>query len=163
MAGIVVDECVVMEAVRHKKPDGRPALAEAEFMCRLLRSHHKVFVNDAIVDKFNGIERKINAARRPWDHNNMICKGFLATLADAKRTSYVDGIKVDWKGLKKCDKAFVGVALQSRSILVTSDGPLRGIVDEMRSRGVTLECLGADQAIYRFDQLGRSADGAGTG
>ena len=24
MAGIVVDECVVMEAVRHKKPDGRP-------------------------------------------------------------------------------------------------------------------------------------------
>ena len=40
MAGIVVDECVVMEAVWYKKPDGRPSLAEAEFMCRLLRFDH---------------------------------------------------------------------------------------------------------------------------
>ena len=93
----------------------------------------------------------------------MICKGFLATLADGRRTSYVDGIKVDWKGLKKCDKAFVGVALQSRSMLVTSDGPPRGIVDEMRSRGVALGCLAADQAIRRLDQIGRTAGGAGAG
>ena len=150
MSGVVVDECVVMEAVRYKKPDGSAALAEAEFMCRLLRSPHTVFVNDTIVDKFYSIEKKINATGRPEDYNNMICKNFLGMLTDGRRTNYVEGIKIDRKGLKKCDKEFVGVALQSNSILVTSDGPLRGIIDEMRSEGSGIECLNAGQALRRL-------------
>ena len=109
MNGVVVDECVVAEAVRYKKPDSSQAIAEAEFMCRLLRSPYTVFVNDAIVDRFHGVEKKINATGHPKYYNNMICKNFLATLSDSKGTSYVDGIKVDWKGLKKCDREFVGV------------------------------------------------------
>ena len=129
MNGIVIDECVFMEAVRYKKPDGSHAIAETEFMCKMLRSPHTVFVNDVIVDKFHDIEQKINAMGNPRDYNNMICKNFLATLSDSKRTNYVDGIKIDWKGLKKCDREFVGVALQSNSILVTSDKPLRDIVE----------------------------------
>ena len=144
MGGVVVDECVVMEAVRYKKPDGSPALAEAEFLCKLLRSPRKIFVNDVMFDKFHAIEKKINASGRPVDYNNMIYKNFLAMLADSKRTNYVEGIKIDRKGLKKCDKVFVGVALQSNSILVTSDMPLRNIIDEMRSEGAGIECLDAD-------------------
>ena len=150
MSGIVIDECVFMEAVRYKKPDGSYAIAEAELMCRLLRSSKTVFVNDAMVDKFHDVEKKINATGHPKDYNNMICKNFLATLSDSKRTSYVDGIKIDWKGLKKCDREFVGVALQSNSTLVTSDGPLRDIVEQMRLRGTRIECVTADQAIQRI-------------
>lgn len=150
MNGVVVDECIVAEAVRYKKPDGSQAIAEAEFMCKLLRSPYTVFVNNTIVDKFHDVEKKINAIGRPKDYNNMICKNFLATLSDSKRTSYVDGIKVDWKGLKKCDKEFVGVALQSNSMLVTSDGPLRDIVEQMRQQGARIECATADQAIQRM-------------
>ena len=151
MSGVVVDECTLMDAVRYKKPDGSMAQAEAEFMSKLLRSTHTIFVNDVIVGKFHNIEKKINATGRPGDYNNMICKNFLAMLADGRRTNYVDGIKIERKGLKKCDKEFVGVALQSNSVFVTSDGPLRGIIDEMRSEGTSIECLDATQAIPRLD------------
>lgn len=156
MPGIVIDECVVIEAVRHKKPDGSPALAETEFMCKLLRSPHKIFVNKTIIDKFHDIEKKINATGRSGNYNNMICKNFLAALLDGGKTNYIDGIKVDRKGLKKCDKAFVGVALQSGSVFVTSDAPLRAIVDEMRSEGAKIECLDAEQAICHLDPPGKA-------
>ena len=80
MGEIVIDDCFFMEVVRYKRPDGGRAIAEAEFMCKMLRSPHAVFVNDVIVDKFHDNEKKINVAGHPKDCNNVICRDFFATL-----------------------------------------------------------------------------------
>lgn len=151
MAGIVVDECVIREAVEGKKPGGGRAHAEAEFVHKLLRSTGTIFVNRAISSKFYSLEKKIRAGSRPEHCNNAIYKDFVAVLRDSSRTVHVDGIDVDWEGLKKCDREFVGVALQSGSTLVTSDKKLRGIAREQRSQGSSIACVAAGDALRLLD------------
>lgn len=148
--GVVVDENIVITAATGKKPDGKEAWSEAEFMCRLLRSTEKIFVNDAILKKFRRMDGKIKAAAAAENCNSLVYKGLAARLKDSERTAYVDGARVDHEGLKKCDKEFVGVAVQSGAILVTEDERLRAIVDELRRRGMRIECLGADAALGRI-------------
>ena len=156
MKGFVVDENVIIEAINGKKPDGEKAWIEGEFMCRLFRSPNSIFVNDAILKKFRSVEDKIRSASPAADCSNPVCKGLAAMLRDSGRTRYVDGIKVDRKGLKKCGREFVGVAVQSGGILAASDKRLRRIVDEMRTQGVGIECLGADLALNRLEPHGGS-------
>ena len=159
--GVVVDENVVIEAATGKKPDGKEAWSEAEFMCGLFRSPEKIFVNDAILKKFSSMEGKIKAAAAAENCNNLIYKGLAALLKDSGRTVYVDGTRVDHEGLKKCDKEFVGVAVQSGAILVTADERLRAIVAELRGRGTDVECLGADAALGRIGPHAGSQAGQG--
>jgi len=151
MVGIVVDECVIREAVEGKKPGGGRAHAEAEFVHKLLRSTGTIFVNCAIAAKFRSLEKKIRADSRPEHCNNAIYKDFVAVLRDSSRTTYADGIDVDWEGLKKCDREFVGVALQSGSTLVTSDKKLRDIAREKRSQGSRIACVAAGDALGLLD------------
>ena len=143
MRRFVVDENVVMEAVEGKKPNGDLALSEVMFMAKLLRSGDPLFVNRAILKKYRGIEQKIEMRSRSEGLNNGIHKAFMQTLSDAARVHRIDGVPVDWAGLKKCDKEFVAVALQSRSILVTVDARLRETVEghpESRIECATAEC-----------------------
>lgn len=150
MRGMVVDENVVMDAVKGKKPGRDPALAEAQFMLKLLDSGHPLFVNGTIIKKYRGIEQKVDMRGHPADLNNCIYRVFMQKLADSRSTSHVDGIPVDWPGLKKCDKVFVGVALQSGGILVTDDTRLRKVVED-HPLGSRITCVTARHALDLFD------------
>ena len=145
MNRFVVDENVVMEAIEGRKPNGDRALSEGLFMLKLLDSGDPLFVNGAILKKYRGIEQKIEMRSRSEGLNNGIHKAFMQTLSDAARVPRIDGVPVDWDGLKKCDKEFVAVALQSRSILVTADARLRKTVEgHPESR---IECATAKYAL----------------
>lgn len=154
MARFVVDENVVRNAVSGRNDRGEEALVEGEFMFRLLRVKSTVFVNDAIAKKFRSMWDKIMADSRPEDCNSRIYKGVAAMLRDGSRVSYVEGERVEWAGLKKCDREFVGVALQSGGVLVTSDMKLRRIVEEKRRQGSRIECIGVDRALGLLGQSG---------
>lgn len=145
MRRFVVDENVVMEAIEGRKPNGDRALSEGQFMLKLLGSSDPLFVNGAILKKYRGIEQKIEMRSRSEGLNNAIYKAFMQTLSDA-RVTRIDGVPVDWAGLKKCDREFVAVALQSRSILVTADARLRKIV-EGHPVGSRIECATAESAL----------------
>ena len=148
MRGIVVDENVVREAVEGKKPDGTNANAEAEFMHRLFQSSNTVFVNSKIEAKFYGLQKKIDRGqRRAAPRNDAIYVILAGMLNNRTRISYVEGTKVEMDGLKKCDKEFVGVALQTRSVLVTSDARLCGILEDCKGTGQGVECLTPDKAL----------------
>lgn len=101
------------------------------------------------------MEDKIRSAGPAEDCNNLVYRD-LAAILDGGITRYVDGIKVGRKGLKKCDRGFVGVAVQSGGILAASDRRLRRIVDEMRTRGVGIECIGVDIDLNRLEPRGGS-------
>ena len=150
MRGIVVDENVVMEAIEGIKPNGDRALSEGEFVFKLLNSVKPVFVNRAIVKKYHGIEQKIGARSHSKKINNAMYVALMATLADSGRLRHVDGVATDWPGLKKCDKEFVGVALQSGSILVTNDTRLRKLVGE-HPVGSGITCVTAGRALVMPD------------
>ena len=147
MAGFVVDENVVRSAVSGRNDRGEEALVEGEFALRLLRVKGTVYVNEAIAKKFRAMGGKIRADTRPEDCNNRIYKGVAAMLRDGSRVSYVEGASVEWEGLKKCDREFVGVALQPGGVLVTSDTRLRRIAEEKRRQEFRIECIGADRAL----------------
>ena len=163
MKGFVVDGNVVLNAVRGSNDSGEEALAEGEFLPRLLRVKITVFVNEAIAKKFRAMGGKIRAGSRPEDCNNSIYKGIAAMLRDGRMVTYVEAEKVEWEGLKKCDKEFVGVALRSGGTLVTSDTKLRRIAEEMQRQGLRIECIGADQALRMLGQNGGQEKGEGGG
>lgn len=144
MKGIVVDENVVMDAIKGRKPNRDLALAEAQFMFKLFDSNNPLFVNSTIVKKYRGIEQKVDMRGHPAGLNNCIYRIFMQKLADSRNINRVDGVSVDWDGLKKCDREFVGVALQSGSILVTADMRLHKIVNERASR---ITCVTARHAL----------------
>ena len=152
MKGFVVDENVVLNAVRGSNDRGEEALAEGEFLLKLLRVKITVFVNEAIAKKFRTMGDKIRADSRPEDCNNRIYKGIAAMIRDGRMVTYVEAERVEWKGLKKCDREFVGVALRSGGTLVTSDMKLRRIAEEMQQQGHRIECIGADQALRMLGQ-----------
>lgn len=138
MRGVVVDENVVMEAIEGRKPNRDHAFAEAQFMFKLFDSSNHLFVNKAIIKKYGEIYQKISMRSRFEGLNNRVYKILMQTLSNRDRINNVDGVALDWLGLKKCDKAFVGAALQSSSILVTSDLRLHKIVaDHTRGSGIT--------------------------
>ena len=134
-----------MWAIEGRKPNGDRALFEAQFMLNLLGSGDPLFVNDAILKKCRGIEQKIEARSSSEGLNNGIHKAFMQTLSDGIKVPRIDGVPVDWGGLKKCDKEFVAVALQSRSILVTADARLRKTVEGYPESRI--ECATAESAL----------------
>lgn len=146
MTSIVVDENVVREAVEGKKPDGSYAHAEAEFMHKLFRSTNKIFVNVKIEGKFRNLQKKMDRGP-PNAHRNDLIYAVLSDMLNSKtRVEYSEGVKVAIGGLKECDREFVGVALQTNSVLVTSDKRLVGILErEMAGRGVA--CRAPAEAI----------------
>lgn len=146
MRGVVVDVNVIIEAIEGSKPDKSPALAEAQFMFKLFDSRNSVFVNRAIMKKYWHLAERFNRRHRPQDLNNNIHKIFMQTVKNSKRTNHIDGTKVDWPGLKKCDKEFVGVALQSGAILVTGDTRLRALVED-HPRVSDVTCVTARSAL----------------
>lgn len=163
MRDFVLDENVVIEAVDGKKPGGGDAWAECEFMCGLLGSRDKICVNAAILEKYRRMDKKMGPAGPAETRNNLIYKGLAAMLRDSERVRYVDGVSVDHKGLKKCDREFVGVAVQSGAALVTSDGRLCGILDELHSEGTRIEYLDAGAALGRLGPRGGGGEGKGGG
>ena len=152
MKGFVVDENAVLNAVRGRNDRGEEAFVEGEFMLRLLRIKGTVFVNEAIVKKYYAMDGKIRADSRPEDCNNRIYKGVAAMLRDGRRAHYVEAVSVDWDDIKKCDREFVGVALRSGGVLVTSDMKLRRIAGERPWQGHRIECIGADRALRLLEQ-----------
>ena len=146
MRGIVVDENVVMEAIEGRKPSGDRAHSEGQFLFKLLGSDNPMFVNSPIIKKYHGIERKIIARSHSKRINSALYGDLMQTLANSHRMHYVDGVVVDWPCLKKCDKQFVGVALQSGGILVTADARLREFLAEHRV-GSGIECVTAGRAL----------------
>ena len=146
MRGIAVDENVVMEAIEGRKPSGDRALSEGEFVFKLLGSDNPMFVNNTIVKKYHGIKLKIGARSHSKEINNALYVALMQTLSDSHRMRHVDGVAADWPGLKKCDKQFVGVALQSGGILVTGDARLRELLAEHRV-GSRIECVTAGRAL----------------
>ena len=105
-----------------------------------------MFVNSPIVKKYRGIERKILARSHSKKINESLYRDLMQTLANSHRMHHVDGVAVDWPGLKKCDKQFVGVALQSGGILVTGDARLRELLAGHRV-GSRIECVTAGRAL----------------
>ena len=146
MKGIVVDENVVMEAIGGRKPSGDHALSEGEFVFKLLGSDNPVFVNSPIVKKYHGIEQKILARSHSKRINESLYVDLMQTLANSHRIHHVDGVAVDWPGLKKCDKEFVAVALQSGGILVTGDTRLRELLAG-HPVGSGITCVTAGRAL----------------
>ena len=146
MRGIAVDINVVMEALEGSKPDGSPAFAEAEFMFKLFGSHNRILVNEKIVEKYRNMAKYLDSRRNSRDLNIRIHKTLMEMVADSARTNYVDGAGADWPGLKKCDKQFVGVALQSGGMLVTGDARLRELLAGHRV-GSRIECVTAGRAL----------------
>lgn len=150
MRGIVVDENVVMEAIEGRKPNGDRALSEGEFVFKLLNSSVRLFVNTAIVKKYHGIGQKIGTRSSPRGINNGMYGALMQTLADGHRLHHVDGVAADWLGLKKCDKEFVGVALQSGGMLVTGDTRLRELIGG-HPAGSAITCVTAERALVMPD------------
>lgn len=150
MRGIVVDENVVMEAIEGRKPNRDHAFAEAQFMFKLFDSSNQLFVNKAIIKKYGEIHQKIGMRSRFEGLNNRAYKILMQTLSNSDRINNVEGVALDWQGLKKCDKAFVGVALQSSSILVTSDMRLHKIVAD-HTRGSGIMCAVPKVALDLLD------------
>lgn len=153
MTGIVVDENIVMDAVNGKTPSGDPALAEAQFMFKLFDSNTPLFVNTTIAKKYRGIEQKIGMRSRSASLDNGIYRILMQALTDSIKITYVDGVAVDWPDLKKCDREFVGVALQTSGILVTSDSKLRKIVGD-HPQGTRIVCATARHAIGLLEAQG---------
>ena len=150
MKGTVVDISVIMEAIGGKKPDSAPAMAEAQSMFKLLGSNNTVFANAAITKKCQDISRVVGERSRPQDCNDTVHKTLMRELANSERTSCADGTRVDRPGLKKCDREFVGVALQSGSVLVTDDARLsRLVADHPLGSGIT--CVTAEDALDMLD------------
>lgn len=148
MRGVVVDENVVREAVEGKKPDGSRAEAEAEFMHRLFRSSNTVFVNGKIVAKFRAMQKKMGGGtRQAAPRNDAIYVTLADMLSNRTRITYSEGVRVEIDGLKKCDREFVGVALQTRSVLVTSDSRLFRILEGCKGAGQGIECRMPAEAI----------------
>ena len=146
MTGVVVDENVIREAVEGKKPDGSYAHAEAEFMYKLFRSTNRISVNVKIEAKYRALEKKMDRGPRNA-HRNDVIYAVLSDMVNSKtRVNSCEGVRVTIDGLKECDREFVGVALQTRSVLVTSDDRLRKILErEVVGRGV--ECRTPADAI----------------
>lgn len=106
---------------------------------------------------------KIRADSRPEDRNNRIYKGIAAMIRDGRMVTYMEAEKVEWEGLKKCDKEFVGMALRPGGTPVTSDVKLRRIADEMQRQGLHIKCIGADQALRMLGQNGGQDKGGNDG
>ena len=153
MTGIVVDENIAMDAANGKTAGGALALSEAQFMSKLFDSNHPLFVNTAIAKKYRDIEQKIGMRGRSAGLDNGIYIILMQTLTDSRKINYVDGLAVDWPGLKKCDREFVGVALQTSSMLVTADMKLRKIVED-HPGGSGITCATARHAIGLLDARG---------
>lgn len=146
MASIVVDENVVREAVEGKKPDGSYAHAEAEFMHKLFRSKNKIFVNVKIEGKFRALRKKMDHGPPNAHHNDLIYAVLSETLNSKTRVEYSEGARAAMGGLEECDEEFVGVALQTNSVLAASDERLVEILKrEVAGRGV--ECRAPAEAI----------------
>lgn len=146
MTGIVVDENVIREAVEGKKPDGSYAHAVAEFMHKLFRSTNKIFVNVKIESKYRALQKKIDRDSHNVHRNDLIYAVLADMLNSKTRVDWREGVRVTIGGLKECDREFAGVALQTKSVLVTSDDRLRGILErEMAGQGV--ECHTPADAI----------------
>lgn len=146
MINIVVDENVIREAIEGKKPDGNYAHAEAEFMHKLFRSANKIFINVKIERKYYALRKKMDRDSRHIHRNEVVYDALAYILNSKTRLEYSEGVKITMDGLKECDREFVGVALQTRSVLVTSDDRLRKILErEVVGQGV--ECRTPADAI----------------
>lgn len=128
MTNYVIDENVIMESIHGIKPDGSNADAEAELMYKILRGKDHIFLNKEIEKKIYSIPKKIERNHPKKDLNNRIYKRLIQVMRDSTRVSYVDGQLVNFEGPKKCDKQFVNVAIQSKSILLTADDKIKGPV-----------------------------------
>lgn len=137
MSSYVVDENVVLNATHGKKADNRtPALAEKIFMYRLFSSQSHLFMNEKIRGKFRKMPQKIESKHKKEFLDNHIMPLFLQIMVDSSRTTIVNGIVNNFRGVKECDTEFVGVTLQSGGTLVTADRNLR-------------EAIAADQSVSR--------------
>ena len=132
-------------------------------MLGLLRVKGTAYVNEPIAKKFRSMWDKIVADSRPEDCNSRMYKGVAATPRDGRRASYVEGSRAGSGGRKKCDREFVGVALQSGGILVASDMKLRHIAEEKRRHGFRIERIGADRALGILGHGGAQNAGGGDG
>lgn len=126
MSRYVIDENVFENAITNKKSDGSNAAAEKIFTWKFFSSTDTMFINNKIKTKFEKkLPAKIATKYRSTDLDNHVIPLLKKIIVDPSRTHMVDGIKIEFKGVKDCDVEFVGVTLQSQATLVTADGDLK--------------------------------------
>jgi len=145
MNNYVIDENIILNAITGEKPDCSTTLTEKIFISCFLHGHDHLFINNKIKDKIlKNMPKKISSFTKPLD--NHIYPLIKKLIFNSSRTTIVDGIKNNFKGVKDCDTEFVGVAIQSNAILVTADSKLKTAVGE-DSFASNCKCKTAEELI----------------
>jgi len=151
MTDYVIDEMVVRNAWHGKKPDKSNADGELKFLADVFYNNYHVSVSQKIRSKFNKFRddhQQITAGV-----NDLVLKNFIKLLHDSSRCTITEPTKTDFKGVKKCDNEFVGVALKTKSILVSADS---GIKDAISKDPVAkkVKCLTVEEILDNQDNSG---------
>jgi predicted nucleic acid-binding protein len=129
MSRYVIDENIILNAITGEKPDCSVTLTEKIFILCFLRGNDHLYINNKIKAKIlKNIPEKISSFTKPLD--NQIYPLIKKLIFDSSRTTIVDGIKNNFKGVKDCDTEFVGVAIHSNAILVTADSKLKNAIEK---------------------------------
>lgn len=123
----IVDENVILDAWRGKRFDSY-AGAEKQFITSFFRSAHRLAYDEEIKQKIIRM-RKVTFKDNEFLDNSVVPM-LTKLIHDSSRAIPYSGIKTDFQGVKKCDKHFVGVTLQSQGILVTNDEKLRKAITD---------------------------------
>ena len=152
MTDYIIDENVIMESIHGQKPNNKNADAESELMYKILSGEDHIILNKEIEKKIYKIPKKILAKYSEKSLNNQIYPRLLKIIRDPSRTTFVDGIKIDFEGQKKCDKQFVSVAIQSNGILITADNKLK---ESLKKGGPVVskcKCMNAKEVLSYIEK-----------
>ena len=152
MTEYVIDENVIMESIHGQKPDSTNADAEAELMYKILGGKGRIFLNKEIEKKIYNIPKKILAKYSEKSLNNQIFPRLLKMIRDPSRTTFVDGVKINFEGPKKCDKQFVSVAIQSNGILITADDKLKKSLKKADSVVSKCKCMNSKEVLSEMEK-----------
>jgi len=126
----VIDENVILDAWRGKRFK-EYAGYEKLFLTSFFLSTHRFAFDEEI-------KRKIMRMRKytfdnPEFLDSSVVPMMTKIIHDSTRAQQFQGINTNFKGVKKCDKHFVGVALQTNAILVTNDEKLHDAINDDES------------------------------
>jgi len=145
----VIDENVLLNAWHGKKPNNTDALSERKFLHDIFYGNQHLAISHKIRGKFSKIGKKLQEQQKGVD--NLVIPLFLKLIFNSKRATMHTPIKTNFKGVKNCDKEFVGVALKSNGIIVTADHKLKmAISDDPSVKHI--ECMTTEEVIASFSK-----------
>ena len=143
----VIDENVVRNAWHGKKADGSDAFEEMRFLADLYSCNGHLNLSEKIRKKFNQYRKDTEYQTKGV--NDLMLTKFIKLMYNESKCSITEPTKTDFQGVKKCDNEFVGVALKTRSILVTADKKLKESIekDEIAKK---VKCMTVEETLEKI-------------